>query len=561
MYARGDVDGALAVWQEALALAPGDSRAMGYVDYVVSNYQVLRKPTIAEASSDGMEIADETSSAGLAIDGMVASYQRTTVDDGWFLDDDMGASYAAVVDPRGAASPSEPPPPLPEENEFLAPSATVDAPNVAKQLAQHAPAGERGAFAGGQGNITVPPPTQGRPAVFAEAGDEDAALLEARLRGARHTLAPGSVPPAAEIMRSLRPRLQADEVESPDRFSRPTAPPMSATLEATAAALLAPSDDASIGDTTAEVQYAPELVQDFPTGPMAMPLPQAAVPEPARTARFEAVVGPTPDFGEPAEMDFGDFDRIHHQRMDLDAPVEPPPPSPSPDRAIPRPGTHDVDLGDYEMELELAPGMALQPAFVEPVYGKAAAAKRAFPEPALGDDDDFFGRPIAADGPAPLPPSEPEVLTPVQALHAALARATAHLTNETERVRERVTWLLARSKTEYAAGNAELAIFAADAAFRESPDSATAQKLIYGEATRLEAMFSDYLGSTQRVPSVALSMEVVMAKAIDPRAAFLLSRIDGMSTFEEIIDISGMAQLEALRHLAWFVADGVIVSQ
>ena len=51
MYARGDVDGALAVWQEALALAPGDSRAMGYVDYVVSNYQVLRKPTVVSHGS------------------------------------------------------------------------------------------------------------------------------------------------------------------------------------------------------------------------------------------------------------------------------------------------------------------------------------------------------------------------------------------------------------------------------------------------------------------------------------------------------------------------------
>ncbi|MBK9070618.1 MAG: tetratricopeptide repeat protein [Myxococcales bacterium] len=278
MYARGDVDGALAVWQEALALAPGDSRAMGYVDYVVSNYQVLRKPTVAEASSDGMEFADETSNAGLAVDGMGTNYQRTTVDDGWFLDDDMGAGYAAVVDPRGAASPSEPPPPLPEENEFLAPSATVDAPGVARQLAQHAPAGEGGNLDAGGGSITVPPPTRERPAVFPEASDEDAAMLEARLRGARHTLAPGSVPPVAEIMRSLRPRLHADEVESPDRFSRPTAPPMSATLEATAAALLAPSDDPLIGDTTAEVQYAPEPVEDFPTGPMSMPLPKPRSP-------------------------------------------------------------------------------------------------------------------------------------------------------------------------------------------------------------------------------------------------------------------------------------------
>ncbi|MBK9070617.1 MAG: hypothetical protein IPL79_06400 [Myxococcales bacterium] len=145
------------------------------------------------------------------------------------------------------------------------------------------------------------------------------------------------------------------------------------------------------------------------------------------------------------------------------------------------------------MELELAPGMALQPAFVEPTYGKAGSAKRAFPDPALGEDEDFFGAPGLTEAPAAGGHARgcgPHALTGAACRPRARDRASHQ---RRERARERVTWLLARSKTEYASGQRRARHLAADAAFRESPDSATAQKLIYGEATRLQAMFSDYL--------------------------------------------------------------------
>lgn len=46
---------------------------------------------------------------------------------------------------------------------------------------------------------------------------------------------------------------------------------------------------------------------------------------------------------------------------------------------------------------------------------------------------------------------------------------------------------------------------------------------------------------------------------LDPRGAFLLSRIDGMSTADDLLEVSGMPRLEALRLMALLLRRGAIV--
>ena len=53
-------------------------------------------------------------------------------------------------------------------------------------------------------------------------------------------------------------------------------------------------------------------------------------------------------------------------------------------------------------------------------------------------------------------------------------------------------------------------------------------------------------------------MHELPREQIDSRAAFLLSRVDGNLSFEEILDVSGMTRLEALRHLARLVGRGIL---
>ena len=58
--------------------------------------------------------------------------------------------------------------------------------------------------------------------------------------------------------------------------------------------------------------------------------------------------------------------------------------------------------------------------------------------------------------------------------------------------------------------------------------------------------------------TLSLPMHELSSQDLDSRAVFLLSRIDGTFTFDEIIDVSGMSRLEALRHLAKLVLLGVL---
>jgi hypothetical protein len=62
-------------------------------------------------------------------------------------------------------------------------------------------------------------------------------------------------------------------------------------------------------------------------------------------------------------------------------------------------------------------------------------------------------------------------------------------------------------------------------------------------------MYLARLGSPTQVVRVAVPSDQIRWLSLDHRAGFLLSLIDGRSTIEEILDISGMPRLDALRIL------------
>jgi hypothetical protein len=70
----------------------------------------------------------------------------------------------------------------------------------------------------------------------------------------------------------------------------------------------------------------------------------------------------------------------------------------------------------------------------------------------------------------------------------------------------------------------------------------------------VEQIYGAILGGAERVP--------VHGRAVgdlEPRSAFLLSRIDGSMTVEDVLDVSGMPRLEALRVMALLVRRGAVV--
>ncbi|MEO8800348.1 MAG: hypothetical protein ABI551_20820 [Polyangiaceae bacterium] len=65
----------------------------------------------------------------------------------------------------------------------------------------------------------------------------------------------------------------------------------------------------------------------------------------------------------------------------------------------------------------------------------------------------------------------------------------------------------------------------------------------------LAQMYVARIGPLTRVPVVAVPRDQLRWLSIDHRAGFLLSHVDGVSTLEMILDVSGMSPLDALRIL------------
>ena len=71
----------------------------------------------------------------------------------------------------------------------------------------------------------------------------------------------------------------------------------------------------------------------------------------------------------------------------------------------------------------------------------------------------------------------------------------------------------------------------------------------------------DSLGGADRIPMMMVPMHAVSGEKLDARSGFILSRIDGMLSWDDILDVSGMPRLEACLLLARLVRRGIIVSR
>jgi hypothetical protein len=92
----------------------------------------------------------------------------------------------------------------------------------------------------------------------------------------------------------------------------------------------------------------------------------------------------------------------------------------------------------------------------------------------------------------------------------------------------------------------------------EEPEHVDA--LLYAEHCRdvLKQMYISNLGGLRKVPQIMVSPEQLRWLALDHRAGFLLSQLDGHSTFEELLDVCGMPPFEAIRLLVQLLQQNVI---
>lgn len=89
----------------------------------------------------------------------------------------------------------------------------------------------------------------------------------------------------------------------------------------------------------------------------------------------------------------------------------------------------------------------------------------------------------------------------------------------------------------------------------EDDETSTLQYSILG---KIEKRNLNIIGDLSQTPNLLISLGDLSNYALDHRAGFLASMIDGMSTYEDLIDISGMPREKALELIAILVNQKVI---
>jgi hypothetical protein len=117
---------------------------------------------------------------------------------------------------------------------------------------------------------------------------------------------------------------------------------------------------------------------------------------------------------------------------------------------------------------------------------------------------------------------------------------------------------LRRVEERFAQGDYGKAFMMAEALLDEQPESARARRYVESCREMLRQTYLARLGDGARVPIVVLGALELSQLPLDHRAGFLLSRIDGSSSIDEILDVCGMPALDALRIIYELLQEGVI---
>lgn len=66
------------------------------------------------------------------------------------------------------------------------------------------------------------------------------------------------------------------------------------------------------------------------------------------------------------------------------------------------------------------------------------------------------------------------------------------------------------------------------------------------------------IGPRRQIPRIAMDARTISSLALDHRAGFLLSFVDGNYTIDDLLDVSGMPRVETLRIVCELLDLGVL---
>lgn len=205
------------------------------------------------------------------------------------------------------------------------------------------------------------------------------------------------------------------------------------------------------------------------------------------------------------------------------------------DRSRPPPPGLDTDLSDLPAVFSLD-GLD-EPASVSPLSPPLhAPTSEAAISPSLA------GSPI----------SEPAISPPFASLDPA--ELAAELRASSAPSADTISAIEAR----IAAGDYGRALVLAESALDAHPGHPEVTRHAESCREMLYHRYLERLGAGDHVPRLAMQRSALTGLTLDHRAGFLLSCVDGVSTLEEIIDVSAMPRLDAVRMIYELVQEGVI---
>jgi hypothetical protein len=125
-------------------------------------------------------------------------------------------------------------------------------------------------------------------------------------------------------------------------------------------------------------------------------------------------------------------------------------------------------------------------------------------------------------------------------------------------IRRRVSELLSLAREAAERGDHLHAVEAAEAASGEDPDGKGGPVILHRHRDLLYRIYEGHIGEMTQVPLLAVPLHQIAAERLDHRTGFLLSRIDGLLSFEDILDVAGMPRLDAYRILSNLLRRGFI---
>ena len=545
LYGQGDLDAALLAWEKALAADPENAQASSYVDYVRQNYDLLTGEAAAADTDAPFGIDDDP----YQIEILPGEWERLSapaikppratseVDEGWFMDDDESARLKAAVPLELEAD--EPP------------AVSFD--------------DETREYQSGR-----PPTTDSGRSEF----------------GAEQT--PGPVSGFHSQPTNLRERDTG--FVKPTRTKQPSEPPMDPFSTMSMPTLDNLPPEPALASASISLSYDDPPTSERTLSPEAAELINS-LPSPTPRETLETItpligVAPLdPLTGKPrtgtAELP---------QSLRLPAITEAPP------IAMGVSMTRDVRTRDFESQ----PTKSAARGPGNPASGPLSdlgPTPSASPTRELRPSELSFGnmvsaptrdlgiRPLGVTGTATLPPlpddektsqrraapavgegTRADLILPFDPIDARSAQILDEIDEGAEvdgeskedKTRRRITTLFERGLQWSQSGELDKSVAAIDLALSEDPNSALGQKLIHRHRDQMLNVYQAFLGDLQRQPMLARPLHELASAPISPRAAFLLSRIDGQLSMDELLDVSGMPRIEAYRYLCQLFLRGIL---